>query len=68
MALRGHDILRLKRKPRFLHALRITLPCCTAAIDTQLLDAAAKADILVSTLDHVDTATLATGRLAKRQS
>jgi len=34
MALRGNDILRLKRKSRFLHALRTTLPCCTAAIDT----------------------------------
>jgi len=34
MALRGNDILRLKRKSRFLHALRITLPCCMAAIDT----------------------------------
>jgi hypothetical protein len=66
MALRGHDILRLKRKSRFLHALPITLPCCTAAIDKQLLDAA-EADILVTTLDHGDTATLAAGRLAKRK-
>jgi hypothetical protein len=66
MALRGHDILRLKRKSRFLHALRITLPCCTAAIDTQLLDAA-EADIVVTTLDHVDTATPGAERLAKRK-
>jgi len=36
------------------------------ADDTQLL-AAAGADIVVTTLDHVDTATLGAGRLAKRK-
>jgi beta-phosphoglucomutase-like phosphatase (HAD superfamily) len=37
------------------------------ADDTQLL-AAAGADIVVTTLDHVDMATLAAGRLAKRKT
>jgi hypothetical protein len=37
------------------------------ADDTQLL-AAAGADIVVTTLDDVDTATLAAGQLAKRKA